>query len=247
MKLPNFVLCLVIVIFGSIALKNFTNANLDSFKPVKSELDLSFDLSDSDLDKINGIVDEKLNPIREDLRTVEKSLGDRIDELQQKIADCSTRCDAMKTAAVAPVVKSSGSDGDKVANKYESKPAVVKSSSGGSSGAVVQNVYSQPVVKTVVQSVPVASVPVQSSSHWTYPGDITSHLQTTHGQNVSGMSTEQQLSLHDSIHESQRGNVSRTVTRSNVQTSNCPGGVCPTNSNSNSVMKSFARPRLFRR
>jgi hypothetical protein len=226
MRLPNFLLCLVIVFFGSIVIKSFTNANSDPVKKVSSDLD--FGLSDSDLDKINGIVDEKLDPIREDLRTVERSLSDRIDDLQKKISDCSTRCDAMKINAVAPVVKSGGgSTGNVVANKYETKPAIVKFSGGGSSGSIVQNVYSQPV------------------QHWSYPGDITTHMQVEHGQSVSGMSVEQQLSMHDAIHESQRSNVTRTVTRSNLQTSNCPGGVCPTSSST--VSRSVSSPRLFGR
>lgn len=90
-----------------------------------------------------------------------------------------------------------------------------------------------PVVRSVVQTKPVrtavahsisnlsimpqevvriqttrVSTPV-SSGHWTYPGSpnptyLASHLQSHHGQNVSGMSIEQQLSLHDSIHRSSR-------------------------------------------
>lgn len=227
MRLPNFLLCLVIVFFGSIAIKNFTNANSNAVKKSSSDLEVGFDLSASDLDKINGIVDEKIDPIREDLRTVEKSLNDRIDELQNKIADCSCKCDATKTAAVSPVVKSGGgSTGNVVANKYEQKSAVVKSSSGGSTGSVVQNVY-QPV------------------QHWSYPGDITTHMQVEHGQSVSGLSIEQQLSMHDAIHESQPRSVTRTVTRSNVQTSNCPGGVCPTSSST--AARSTSSPRLFSR
>jgi hypothetical protein len=230
--MKSLFLSCVILVLGTIVVQNLTKANSDDpLMKVSSDLELGFDLSDSDLDKINGIVDEKLDPIREDLRTVEKGLSDRIDDLQAKLADCNTRCDTLKAMAAAPVVKSGGSTGNVVANKYESKP-VVKSASGGSTGTVVQNVYSRPVVR---------------SSHWTYPGDITTHMQTTHGQNVSGMSVEQQLSMHDAIHESQSkpASVARSVTRSNVQTSNCPGGVCPTNASS--VTRSYSRPRLFGR
>jgi hypothetical protein len=226
--MKNFVLCLVILVLGTVAVQNFTKANQNKF--VSSSVDLGYDLSDSDLDKINGIVDEKLDPIREDLRTVERILSDQIEDLQTKLADCNARTEQLLKTQAPATAKSGGSSGSAVANKYESKPAVVKSI-GGSTGTVVQNVYSQPVVS--------------SGPHWTYPGDIASHLQNDHGQSVSGMSVDQQLTLHDSIHESQRSGVTRTVTRSNLQSGNCPGGVCPTSAST--VTRSFSRPRFFRR
>ncbi len=37
--------------------------------------------------------------------------------------------------------------------------------------------------------------------HWTYPGSIEHHLRTTHGQNVTGLTREQMLDLHDRLHE----------------------------------------------
>lgn len=40
--------------------------------------------------------------------------------------------------------------------------------------------------------------------HWSYPGNITEHLRNHHGQNVSGLSIEQQLTMHDRIHEAER-------------------------------------------
>ena len=42
---------------------------------------------------------------------------------------------------------------------------------------------------------------VRSNAHWTYPGTIEGHLQSTHGMAVTGMSREQMLSMHDAIHE----------------------------------------------
>ena len=91
--------------------------------------------------------------------------------------------------------------------------------------------------------------------HWTYPGDITTHLQTSHGKQTAGMSIDQQLYAHDAIHESERGGLTRSVTRMNVQSvqcmpramSNCPGGVCPTSASSVTRSSSFSMPRLFRR
>lgn len=48
-----------------------------------------------------------------------------------------------------------------------------------------------------------AAVPqvVRSSNHWSYPGTIDGHLQSTHGISTAGMSREQMLSTHDAIHE----------------------------------------------
>lgn len=43
-----------------------------------------------------------------------------------------------------------------------------------------------------------------AQQHWSYPGSITTHLQTAHGQSTAGMSLEQQRRLHDSLHEGQR-------------------------------------------
>jgi hypothetical protein len=43
-----------------------------------------------------------------------------------------------------------------------------------------------------------ASVQAQ---HWTYPGDVYTHLRMDHGVDASGMSYEQAASLHDSLHE----------------------------------------------
>ncbi len=41
----------------------------------------------------------------------------------------------------------------------------------------------------------------QSYGHWSYPGDIASHLLSTHGRSVAGMSREQMLDMHDALHE----------------------------------------------
>lgn len=40
----------------------------------------------------------------------------------------------------------------------------------------------------------------QVSTHWTYPGEIRSHLESGHGVNASGMTTAQAEAMHDSLH-----------------------------------------------
>jgi hypothetical protein len=41
----------------------------------------------------------------------------------------------------------------------------------------------------------------KASAQWTYPGELSDHLQQTHGVSTSGLSHSQMLNLHDSIHE----------------------------------------------
>lgn len=42
---------------------------------------------------------------------------------------------------------------------------------------------------------------VSQNGHWGHPGRIEDHLAGFHGQDVSGLSKEQMLDLHDAIHE----------------------------------------------
>jgi len=52
-------------------------------------------------------------------------------------------------------------------------------------------------------SVSIPTIPVSASnSHWTYPGEIKQHLLSEHGVDASGMSHEEALNLHASLHES---------------------------------------------
>jgi hypothetical protein len=41
----------------------------------------------------------------------------------------------------------------------------------------------------------------KSKGHWSFPGKIEDHLKNDHKQDVSGLSREQMLDLHDSLHE----------------------------------------------
>lgn len=40
-----------------------------------------------------------------------------------------------------------------------------------------------------------------AQGHWSYPGDITSHLEGTHGVSTQNMSRQEKLNLHDALHE----------------------------------------------
>lgn len=59
----------------------------------------------------------------------------------------------------------------------------------------------------------------EPEKHWSYPGHITTHLQSERhgGINTNGMTIEQQLALHDQLHEAERSGVTKTkVVRSPV-------------------------------
>lgn len=64
-------------------------------------------------------------------------------------------------------------------------------------------------------AVSVVSAPVRIvRSHWSYPGEIRSHLATDHGVDATGMTRDQAESLHDQLHES--GTVAQASTVSYV-------------------------------
>jgi hypothetical protein len=45
------------------------------------------------------------------------------------------------------------------------------------------------------------SIANTTAGHWSYPGTIDSHLESTHGVSTAGMSRQEKLNLHDSLHE----------------------------------------------
>lgn len=53
----------------------------------------------------------------------------------------------------------------------------------------------------------------QQRGHWSYPGTIESHLESTHGVATAGMTRQQKLNLHDSLHE---GTVTASAYRSSA-------------------------------
>jgi len=77
-------------------------------------------------------------------------------------------------------------------------PQVSSSCPGGvcPTNAAPQATY-RPIATAAVQPFKT----VANRGHWSYPGDITSHLEGTHGVATAGMTREQKLSYHDSLHE----------------------------------------------
>ena len=124
--------------------------------------------------------------------------------------DCASAVKAASGGSTGMVRSSGGSTG------------AVRSSSGGSTGSLRSSGGGNSVqsratpLRAVAKSV---TSPIARAGHWSYPGSIENHLAATHGMSSSGMSREQMLALHDSLHEGSRAPVSQ---------SGCPGGVCPT-------------------
>lgn len=76
---------------------------------------------------------------------------------------------------------------------------------GGVCPVPTRVVAADPVVRQSVAS-------VSRSSHWSYPGDIGSHLASDHGVSAAGMSREQAESWHDRLHESVAGSSRQAYT-----------------------------------
>lgn len=55
----------------------------------------------------------------------------------------------------------------------------------------------------------------QQRGHWSFPGTIESHLEGTHGVATAGMSRQEKLNLHDSLHEGTLTNAVVSVPRAN--------------------------------
>ncbi len=138
--------------------------------------------------------------------------------------------------------------------KLEDKPAptpvaeVVKGNFPAPANQAVKSGSSSGSFQKIPQSSasgPYANFPVSSGPHWTYPGShndptgvhIKNHLANEiHGINTSGMSKEQMLSLHDSLHEGRVSNTQPTPVQQTTYSTRsyststyrtCPPGGCP--------------------
>ncbi len=142
----------------------------------------------------------------------------------EKLAALTKRIEALEAKPVAsnyPSVSSSVSYGSTGSVSYGSTGSIVSLGSTGSS-------VSRGPLRTAAR---VVTSPLARVGHWSYPGEIGNHLAKDHGVSTAGMTREQQLQLHDSLHEG-----TQVVVRSSqpvmpvvsYPTSNCPGGVCPT-------------------
>lgn len=143
----------------------------------------------------------------------------RLNSLNQKIDETIDQIKALQSSKTASQSKSA-----------QSAPPTVKASSGGSSGG------STGIPKSGGSSGG-SSYTISSSNraHWTYPGTIENHLASGHGVSTSGMTREQMLNLHDSLHEGavkQNNMYTTTYSYPSQSTSwtysNCPNGRCPT-------------------
>ena len=157
---------------------------------------------------------------------VETRMDDLQDKITREIEEMVGRIEKLEAKPVpTPVAEVSKGNFPAPANQ------TVKSggSSGGSSGSFQKIPQSSALG-------PYANFPATYGPHWTHPGTIESHLQSTHGINTSGMSKEQMLSLHDSLHEGRVSNTQPTPVQQTTYSTKsystssyrtCPPGGCP--------------------
>jgi hypothetical protein len=172
--------------------------------------------------------------------SIDLEQNDRLDVLEAKFSAIENSINklsvAIETASAKEVVTVAVTEKPKTTEvATSSKPVVL------SPPTVI---YSQPATVSYTPPVPTQKIVTTSSGYYdgtsqrTYPGDIRSHLQGTHGVgSTAGMTKDQMEALHDSLHNGSRSvSRSRTVTRS-VQQSACPGGVCPSPASRSTVRR----------
>lgn len=209
-------------------------------------------------DSLNGIasslavIDERVRNHSDEIASVEECVAAEVEQLKTRLVAVETK----QEEPPRPELKSDGAcdcNCDCAGKRHEERiaalearvgmyPTVISSVSYGSTGTSLVSAGSTGTPVVVYKSAvgPVRAVtrtvtaPIARAGHWTYPGEIGNHLASSHGVSSAGMSREQMLDLHDSLHE---GTSVRAVqyspvssTRAGVAVSNCPGGNCPTSS-----------------
>lgn len=202
-------------------------------------------------------IDERLVNYSTEIAAVEQCVATEVEQLKTRLVAVETKQEEPpKPQVKSDVACDCGCDsqcGAKLADherrlaaveaKVGMYPVVSSSVSYGSTGTPLSSAGSAgtPVVACKSAVGPVRAVtrtvtaPVARAGHWTYPGEISNHLASSHGVSTAGMSREQMLDLHDSLHEGTSVSAVRysptvSSTRVGVAVSNCPGGNCPTSS-----------------
>lgn len=207
-----------------------------------SQLDKQFEGLIESIASDMGQIQKQVADLPDEIAAVHSSfnaLANRQDAFDQRLEALEAKCESCNSVAAPDVSAKIQSQADMLTRllgrieKLESKGnyqsvgfSVGYGSSGGSTGRPVQqSIYSTGA----------------SNQHWTYPGDLSSHLASSHGVNTQGMSHSEQLALHDSIHKSTSSSTSTQSRppqtplppKSSTQTtgaSTCPAGtVCPNN------------------
>lgn len=90
----------------------------------------------------------------------------------------------------------------------KSTAQVSSSCPGGVCPTAAAQFNSSPVQSTILA--PFKAVDY-GRGHWSYPGSLDSHLEGTHGVSTAGMSRQEKLNYHDSLHEGTAQSVVRSV------------------------------------
>lgn len=210
------------------------------------------------------VEDSKVTP-DDVVKLVSTTLDEKAAQVKAQFGECVCNCDCDEK--LAELTRQLEELKAKVAQLESAKVAASATSIGPglSKEEVVQRLQAMGYQSRVSNPAPVVTyqsppaIVDNRPGHWTYPGDINSHLNgNQHAQQLqamgistAGMTFEQMESLHDSLHEgavvtapvqysAPVSNVrtrSRSVTRGSMST--CPTGGCPTGG-------CPTRPTLFR-
>jgi hypothetical protein len=171
--------------------------------------------------------DKQQSHAQEEVAAVAPIVDDKLDSIIAMLEETKQRLSELEAAAEeapAPEAKTCSCDCNGKCADLEKRIAALESAKALPSGVVATQ---GPVIKAAKVAASAPSLIVNRPGHWTYPGTINGHLESTHGVSTAGMSREQMLDLHDALHEGSvvAPSAGRPVA---MPVSNCPGGVCPT-------------------
>lgn len=224
--MKSFLLAALVILAGTFILNsNATQQTHDTYQDLPTRAEVS---------QLDKQFDDLVESIASDVGRLQKQIADLPDELaalQSRDNAFDERLKALESKCQSCNCETSTD----VSAKVQSQAEMLTRLLGRVEKLEGKSVIVAQPAKVVQSPVVTYSSPAKTSSqHWTYPGDITTHLQRDHGVVVNG-SIEDQLNAHDALHEGR--SVTRSVTRA-VQSSSCPGGVCPASGTQ-------SRPRLF--
>lgn len=253
MKSIVLVACIAIAFFALMAppqASSIASQQQDAYKELLANLEAKQDtlleqmqiVADSQRAEVESAVSQVRDEIS-DVRTKLVALQETPPKPAAAEIDCDCDCEARIaehesriTALESQYAARSGTSGlgSTGSGLGSTGSAALPSQNYGSAGTSVATVNHTSRVATPLKTATrVLAKPLARIGHWTFPGDIETHLRNDHNVNTSGMTMEQMLDEHDAIHESSSAAVTMVapITKSTVyypSSSSCPGGVCPT-------------------
>lgn len=230
----------------------FSDSSGDEQQPeVSAAVD---DLALDDVQTSLQSIEDRLGTHSKELASISECLTKEVADIRQQLSANSTDDVRKKVAELENrllKLEDAGKLRVEATSKYGNYPAkrgvaAGNGSTGGGGSTGIPSVHVEvSSVSSVQRSTPVrnavaavVAVPAKAVANavdnyrarWTYPGELGHHLQTTHGQNVAGMTHADMLRLHDALHEgvSSHGSVGMQRLAPQSSQSECPDNVCPT-------------------